>query len=150
MSDYERWWITPKINSIHQYFRDQGYMVRTVYVDGLSDVSLRVGSPATGALAYFGHGTEPSLENSNSSGVKNAIYLDLRRAYMDKGVDADRARVLADQRCNNLNLDYVYMHTCHSLDNTTMRDYLVKPGGTYWGKEGVLWAPQGLTESVRP
>jgi hypothetical protein len=47
-------------------------------------------------------------------------------------------------------LDYAYIHTCHSLDDTSLADALVKSGGTFWGKDGVLYATGSMTKYVKP
>jgi hypothetical protein len=147
---YETYWILFKINHIRRFFREQGYVVQTIMVSDFDDMSLRLGGPAAGAMAFFGHASQPSLEGLDSVGVGNRLFADLQIAYGAAGLDRERARQLANERSRNLNLDYAYVHTCHSLDNTSLRDRLVKPGGTYWGEEGLLFPTQWLSESRRP
>jgi hypothetical protein len=150
VSNYERWWISGKMKRIQEFYRAQGYEVRVVEIKSGDELPEALGNPSTRALAYFGHARTPTLESSDADGIQRAVHGSLLRRYRQQGMNQQEATEAASQRAGAPNLDYAYIHTCHSLDDNSLRDYLVKPGGTYWGKEGLLWAFQDPVQSVRP
>jgi hypothetical protein len=150
VSNYERWWISGKMKRIQEFYQAQGYKIQVVQIKSSEDLPAALSNPSTRALAYFGHATKPTLEDMDASSVESSVHSTLLRRYRQQGMKRNEANKAAGSRSAGLNLDYAYIHTCHSLDDTSMRDYLVKPGGTYWGKEGLLWAFQNPVQSVRP
>jgi len=150
VSNYERWWISGKMKQIQKFYRAQGYEINVVQINSGDEIPEALGNPSTRALAYFGHASTPTLESSNASGIERSVHASLLRRYRAQGMSQKEASEAASKKATAPNLDYAYIHTCHSLDNNSLRDYLVKPGGTYWGKEGRLWAFQDPVKSVRP
>ena len=150
VTNYERWWISGKMKRIQEFYRAQGYEVNVVQIKSTDDLPAALANPSTRALAYFGHARKPTLEDMNATAVESSVHGTLLRRYREQGMKQNEANKAASARSAGPNLDYAYIHTCHSLDDTSMRDYLVKPGGTYWGKEGLLWAFQDPVQSVRP
>ncbi len=150
VSNYERWWISGKMKRIQEFYRAQGYEIQVVQIKTGDEIPEALGNPATRALAYFGHARTPTIESSNAASLGSAIHGNLLRRYRAQGMNQQEANQAATQRSTRPNLDYAYIHTCHSLDDNSLRDYLVKPGGTYWGKEGLLWAFQDPVKSVKP
>lgn len=150
LTTYEQWWLSIKMSHIQRFFRSKGYQVEIVTMKTGDEATEALGNPSTRAVAYFGHGAYPSIEHVSSDKLKNAIHTNLVTRYRKAGLTKDQANQLASERSSQLNMDYAYIHTCYSLSDTTLRDFLVKPGGTYWGKEELLSAVAGLKESVRP
>jgi len=150
VSNYERWWISGKMKQIQKFYRAQGYEINIVQINSGDEIPEALGNPSTRALAYFGHASTPTLESSNATGIERSVHASLLRRYRAQGMSQKEASEAASKKATAPNLDYAYIHTCHSLDNNSLRDYLVKPGGTYWGKEGLLWAFQDPVKSVRP
>ena len=145
----EKYWILNKINRIRKYYRSLGYKTISVEVNDLDDVVDKLSNPSTKAIAYFGHAAEPSIEYSDAAGIKNSIYLTLYKKYQGSGINHIEADQRAHERCEHPNLDYAYIHTCNSLDDTSLADYLLRPGGTYWGEKGTLYAVEWLNEYVK-
>jgi hypothetical protein len=135
---------------IKEFYRSQGYEIRTVQINSTDDLPEAIANPSTRALAYFAHARKPTIEDMDAVAVENAVQGTLLRRYRKLGMNQGEAYKAANERSVAPNLDYAYIHTCHSLDDNSLRDYLVKPGGTYWGKEGLLWAFQDPVKSVRP
>lgn len=150
VSGYERWWISGKMKRIQDFYRAQGYQIQVIEVKTTDDIPQALANPSTRALAYFGHARTPTLESMKASAVESAVHGTLLRRYREQGLNQAEADKLASKQAAAPNLDYAYIHTCHSLDDNSMRDYLVKPGGTFWGKQGLLWAFQDPVQSVRP
>ena len=141
----------PRINSIRKYYQSLGYKTSTVYVDDIYDVAVYLSRPSTKAIAYFGHAIEPSIEHSPPIIIQNAIGLKFRKNYGAKYPDLkEEIKNKATERAAHPDLDYAYMFTCHSLDNTSLRDYLLHSGGTYWGDKGKLYGLWWLQKSVKP
>ena len=150
VSNYERWWISGKMKRIKEFYLAKGYEINVVQIKSGDEIPEALGNPSTRALAYFGHAHKPTLEDQDAASVESSVHSSLLRRYRAQGMKQKEAVEAASKRAAAPNLDYAYIHTCHSLDNDSMRDYLVKPGGTYWGKEGLLWAFQDPVKTVRP
>ena len=72
-------------------------------------------------------------------------------SYAAKWVDSkDKLEKILADRVEHPNLEHVYMFSCYSLDNMTMRDYLLQSGGTYWGYKGKLPGSASLVKSFKP
>jgi hypothetical protein len=150
LTPYERQWIHSKISAIRTRYMDLGYTTVTVMVDSAEAATSYLAPPSTKAIAYFGHATEPSIEDAPAGTLRNYVFTRLREEYAALGVPGDAALQLSNARGQNLGLRYAYIHTCHSADNMSLRDYLVASGGIYWGETGLLFAPQSLTQYPRP
>ena len=71
--------------------------------------------------------------------------------YAAKWVDSkDKLEKILADRVAHPNLEYAFMFSCYSLDNMTMRDYLLESGGTYWGYKGPLPGSATLTKTKKP
>ena len=141
----------PRINHIRKYYQSRGYKTSTVYVDDIHDVARYLSGPSTKAIAYFGHATKPSIEHSPPGDIQNNILQKFRVNYGAKYPDLkEEIKNKAKERAAHPDLDYAYMFTCHSLDDTSLRDYLLHSGGTYWGDKGKLYGLWGLQKSVKP
>jgi hypothetical protein len=149
---YEYYWILYKINHIRKYYRSLGYKTITVRVNNLDDVVDKLSNPSTKAIAYFGHAIEPSIEYSDATGIGNLMYQTLYSMYQypASGINDEEARRRASERSARPNLDYAYIHTCSSLDDPSLADYLLHSGGTYWGEKDKLYAVEWLDEYVKP
>ena len=149
---YEYYWILYKINHIQKYYRSLGYKTITVRVNNLHDVVDKLSNPSTKAVAYFGHAIEPSIEYSDATGIRNLMYQTLytKYQYPASGINDEEARRRASERSARPNLDYAYIHTCSSLNDTSLADYLLHSGGTYWGEKDKLYAVEWLDKYVKP
>jgi hypothetical protein len=150
LTSYERQWLHGKIAAIRTLYRDKGY---TTFTAPVADEDALVGyltAPSTRAIAYFGHATQPSLEDMNAVDVGNKVAVALLKQYRGLGIPQSEAAALSRPRGQSLDLDYAYIHACHSADTMALRDYLVGSGGTYWGHAGILFATQRLTAYTRP
>ncbi|MBN1246144.1 MAG: hypothetical protein JXC32_00710 [Anaerolineae bacterium] len=150
LTPYERQWIHGKISAIRSFFTNAGYTTFTVLVYSPGQVVELIAPPSTQAIAYFGHAIEPAIEDIAAGTLRNDIFTWLQKQYAARGSTPNDAFRLSDPRGKNLGLQFAYMHTCHSADNMSLRDYLVRSGGTYWGETGLLFAPQSLTRYPRP
>jgi hypothetical protein len=76
----------------------------------------------------------------------------VRQSRVELKLDIKEAREIASKRFKegHLNLDYAYIHACHSFDDKSLAHALVRPGGIFWGEKGLLWASEGLYEYKRP
>ena len=168
---YHEWFASDDIAKIRKFYASQGYTVPpNVYVDHINEIAPYLSRPSTKAMAYAGHGEEPggtptieaTAATSGPYSVKAAIaqtgkgdkgFLGICQfgSYAVKWVDSKDTleQVLAD-RVEHPNLDYAYMFSCYSLDDTSMRDYLVRSGGVYWGYKGKLPGTASLVKSPRP
>jgi len=168
---YHEWFASDDIAGIRKLYASLGYTVPpNIYVDHINEIAPYLSRPSTMAIAYAGHGEEPggkpTMEateaTSGAYSVKAAIaaagkqdkgFLGVCQfgPYAVKWVDYkdELEQILAD-RVAHPNLDYVYMFSCYSLDDMSMRDYLLRSGGTYWGYPGKLPGTASLKKSVKP
>jgi len=168
---YAEWWASDDIAGIRKLYSSMGYTVPpSIHVDHINDIAPYLSRPSTMAIAYAGHGEEPggmptievSAATSGDYSVKAAIaqtgkgdkgFLGVCQfgPYASKWVDSKGKleKILAD-RVEHPNLDYVFMFSCYSLDNMSMRDYLLRSGGTYWGYKGKLPGNATLTKTLKP
>jgi len=168
---YHELFASDDIAGIRKLYASWGYTVPpNIYVDHINDIAPYLSRPSTKAIAYAGHGEEPggkpTIEATEATtgaySVKAAIaaggktdkgFLGVCRfgPYAVKWVDFkdELEQILAD-RVAAPNLDYVYMFSCYSLDDMSMRDYLLRSGGTYWGYPGKLPGTATLKKSVKP
>jgi hypothetical protein len=66
----------------------------------------------------------------------------LRRQGVRRAVARQRAAEAAQQATRAGWLHFLLVSTCHSLDDTSMPDALVRPGGVYFGRKGTT--PAGI------
>ena len=171
LSAYHEWFASDDIAKIRKLYASWGYAVPpNIYVDHINQIAPYLSRPSTKAIAYAGHGEEPggkpTIEAAEATtgnySVKAAIadsgktdkgFLGVCQfgPYAVKWVDFkdELEQILAD-RVAHPNLDYVYMFACYSLDDMSMRDYLLRSGGTYWGYPGKLPGTASLKKSVKP
>ena len=160
---YDEWWATDDIKGIRNIYKSKGYQVTPdIYVDDIFDVAKYLSRPSTKAIAYAGHSGGPWIENVSSLDIPNMINISNNEAggfifrcryetYATKWVDfQDKIKAIADEKRDHPNLDYAFMFSCYSLDDYSLRDYLLKSGGTYWGYRGTLPGYGTLIESVKP
>jgi hypothetical protein len=65
-------------------------------------------------------------------------------------MNIEKAANLGSDRANNLNLEEVYVFACFSCGDTALANYLLKPGGTYWGYNGTLRSYSFLQRYTKP
>ena len=161
---YHEWWASDDIKWIRKYYQKKGYTVTPdIYVNEINDVAKYLSRPSTKAIAYTGHSAGgPKIEETGSDMLPDMIQSSNRSAgsflyrcqfesYAAKWVDAqDKIKAIANEKINHPNLDYVFMFSCYSLDDYSLRDYLLKSGGTYWGHYGKLPGHSSLTEIDKP
>ncbi|MBN1857359.1 MAG: hypothetical protein JW846_10470 [Dehalococcoidia bacterium] len=171
LSAYHEWWASDDIAGIRKTYAAMGYTVPpTIYVDHINEIAPYLSRPSTKALAYAGHGEDPggmpTIEAAEATtgnfSVKSAIaqagttdkgFLGVCQfgPYAVKWVDSkDKLEKIMADRVEHPNLEYVFMFSCYSLDNLSMRDYLLQSGGTYWGYKGKLPGSASLVKSVKP
>jgi hypothetical protein len=107
-------------------------------------------NPSTKAIAYFGHAIEPAICDSDAIGVQNSLFMTLKSKYMTSGLKDEDAIRLARARSDMPNLAYAYMFTCHSFDNMSLANYLLRSGGIYWGETGILTGTLPLSKYIKP
>jgi hypothetical protein len=177
LTSYEGWWLGFKIRSIRNFYVAAGYKI--VYIDqsgavgyspksrvqkgdikydkdqkvldaGINRFLLGMSNPSTKAVAYFGHGGMPSIEYTAAQNLPNEVKKLRYKKDLASGMSKEEAKTESDDASSLGRLDYAYIHTCHSLDDTSLADALVKSGGTFWGKDGVLYATGSMTKYVKP
>ena len=99
----------------------------------------------------------PSLGGDNTANqlqrsVLNATALNYQKLYKLGYMEAyDKARKEIYSNPNwDCGLDYAYIHACHSLDDNSLRYFLIRHGGTYWGDEGILYGIDPLVKKTKP
>jgi hypothetical protein len=153
----------PKQRHIKDFYKAQGYDVWVLFVDDRAQMLEKMADPEVKAVAYFGHGVDPNSASDYASGkekVKPTMegynsgddYVSfgkqvLKDKYVALGLPRDKADKKVDEKFkgNSFNLDYAYLHACYSLDDDTLANALIKPGGRSWGKKGTLNPWQTLT-----
>jgi hypothetical protein len=159
LASYQYYWDIYRINDATRRYRSLGYKIVRIRVNGLGDIAQELAKPSTKAIAYFGHGhpSFPSLENDGPITISLRLNTEVKNNYIKKlGLPQAEASQLANAKSINPNLDYAYIHTCYSLGDrtidTSLADYLLRPGGTYWGEEGMLYSGpwDDLSEYVKP
>ena len=138
-----------------------------LWVPDANQIAKYLARPSTEAIAFFGHGgslvdeakgtNKPSLGGDNTANhlqtnVLNATSFNYQQLYK---INAQEARKMAIQEGLldpnwDCGLDYAYIHACHSLDDNSMRDFLVRNGGTYWGDVGILFGINPLEKRLKP
>ncbi len=112
-----------------------------------------------GAIAYFGHESEPSLAKNNAgaltSSYKNAHYENNKK----QGMSDDEA--WGKSRMKQLQLDIVLNYSCYSLGNkgknndpstwdVKLPTKILRPGGSYYGYVGKYNTYYDLKRWVKP
>ena len=169
VTPYQKMWILPLVYGIKNYYRKLGYKVVEISENHINKIATYLSRPSTGAIAWFGHGEEPggkaTIEATDATtggySIKDAIDSQSKEAggflyrcqyeiYATKWVDIhDKIEEFASQRKEHPNLDYLYNHSCYSLDDDSLINYLLKDGGIYWGHRGVLSAVTPLTKVTK-
>ncbi len=168
---YHEWWVSDDIKWIRRYYKSLGYTVPpNIYVSHIDGIAKYLSRPSTKAIAYAGHGEDPggtptievSAATSGAYPIKSAIdatsknpggflYICQFETYAAKWVDSkDKIEKIAQGQIDHPNLEYAYLFSCYSLDNNSLRNYLLKSGGTFWGYKGKLPGNGTLTKSIKP
>jgi hypothetical protein len=155
MSAYERSWLVHKRIHIRRYYQSLGYKISTVYVNDMSDVATYLSRPSTKAIAYFGHTAYPSIEGVSANSMPNVVAQAFKENYelfdVVKYIDyKEEIAEKAKEKSNHPNLDYAYIHACYSLADKSLANYLLCPGGTYWGHKDPLYPNELLTKFEKP
>lgn len=136
---------------VTNYFRFRGYKVQSMKVSDISQIAEYLANPSTKAIAYLGHaGYAGELEGARIDQIKNAISAKSKHKWAGVGVTLNNASERGAYRANNLNLEEAYIFACYSLDTTELADYLLKPGGTFWGQKGGTGGCDRLQKYVKP
>ncbi|MCF8084021.1 MAG: hypothetical protein K9M96_13080 [Deltaproteobacteria bacterium] len=137
-----------------------------VWIPDSGQIAKYLARPSTKAIAFFGHGGSCIKEDPKtyipSLGGDN-IANKLQRSVMEKTalnyqklykMDYTKARSKAVSEIMDPNwdcgLDMAYIHACHSLNDHSLLNLLVRKRGTYWGDEGILNGVLDLDEVVKP
>ena len=171
LSSYEEWFISNKIKYARKLLRKLGYRVRpNIHVGHIDDIAKYLSRPSTKAIAYFGHGEEPggipTIEAAEATKgdypIKEAItirskeyggflYTCQYETYAAKWVESkDKIEKIAQDKADHPNLENAYIFACYSLDDYSLRDYLLESGGTYWGYRGKLPGNASLIKTNKP
>jgi hypothetical protein len=124
-----------------------------IWVANEKEFATRLAKPSTKAIAFFGHGGIrtynswvpygdtwiPTLGGHTANTLWRAVVHERKSEYKRLGLNEKDAGKKAMERGGNIELDYAYMFACHSLDDNSLRDFLVRKGGTYWGEPGTLY-----------
>lgn len=165
--------LSKKIEWQREYFEEKGYEI--IELEATAD-NLRhvLESDDTAAIAWFGHGLQGQLQDKdgnwfdvnemkkwaamNQFGLSEEEYHNIEnkaRIYANDPAtippdDLEDYEKALDQYRNfdsaHFNLEYAYMHACHSLNGTTMADTLMDRNGFFQGFEG----PGRTTKTISP
>ena len=137
------------------------------WVPDRKQIAKYLARPSTKAMAFFGHGGsrqdenrkiyKPSLGGNNTAiqlqiSVLHQTALNYQKLYkIDymKAYNKAQTDIMATANWN-CGLDEAYIHACHSLDDNSLRDFLLRSGGIYWGDKGILYGIFNLVEMSRP
>jgi len=168
---YHRLFVSDDIKHARKLLLTLGYQVRpNIYVDHIDDIAKYLSRPSTKAIAYFGHGEEPggipTIEAAEATkgnySIKQAITIRSKEyggflytcqydTYAAKWVESkDKIEKIAQDRADHPNLENAYIWACYSLDDYSLRDYLMEGGGTYWGYRGKLPGNGSLIKTSKP
>ena len=171
LSSYEEWFISNKIKYARKLLQKLGYRVRpNIHVGHIEDIAQYLSRPSTKAIAYFGHGVDPggipTIEAAEATkgnySIKEAItnrskqhggflYTCQYDTYAAKWVEnKDKIEKIAQDKADHPNLENAYIWACYSLDDYSLRDYLLESGGGYWGYRGVLPGDGALKFTDKP
>lgn len=176
LSSYHLWWTADDQEMIREKYTSLGYLLApAMEVGHINDIATYLSRPSTKAIAYFGHGEEPeagkttsipTMESAQATtggySIKQAIaamtnqskgfrYTCQYETYVSKftGANKDKINAIANKQIEEPELDYLFMFACYSFDDTSLMDYLVKTGGTFWGYKGKLPGNAELTPVVK-
>ena len=152
------------IAALKERYRKEGYKIidvplpgKKVGVEWHSDMGTMIKyltRPSTKAMAFFGHGGRmtkkvdwefdiytPTLGGHQAGLFYMDILNKLKPLYMEQYCLSKKdAFFKADAKANNIGLEDAYMFACHSLDDNSMRNFLVSPKtGVYWGDKGIYF-----------
>ena len=150
LTSWEFFLLAPKIKAVTLNFRSFNYYTLIMNSKKFTDVLKYLAKPSTKALAWFGHGGFPSIESNGVMGGhdrKNFInnvkqqYIDNFKKVLSVGkFKENKAEIIkaAHERSQRPEFFFVYNHSCYSLQNTSLADYLLEPGGEYYGADGSI------------
>ena len=147
-SDYQMSWIGKEMGDVEKYYKSLGYKVIWTQSTA-SEFEKAFTDPNIDAGGFFGHRSSPGIGDYDAKTLSSLIYNAKYKKYRNAGMDKDAAKAKADAETANFGLSYFHNHSCHSADNNSMMDLLVKKGGTYWGEEGKLWGWQRPDKYIR-
>jgi len=148
LTSWEFFLLAPKIKAVTLNFRSFNYYTLVMSSKNFPDVLKYLAKPSTRALAWFGHGGFPSIESNGVMGVrdrKNFIdnfkqqYIDnFKKVLSGRKFKENKAEInkAAHEHSQKPGFFFVYNHSCYSLQNPSLADYLLEPGGTYYGADG--------------
>ena len=148
LTSWEFFLLAPKIKAVTLNFRSFNYYTLVMSSKNFPDVLKYLAKPSTRALAWFGHGGFPSIESNGVMGRrdrKNFIdnvkqqYIDnFKKVLSGRKFKENKAEIIkaAHEHSQKPGFFFVYNHSCYSLQNTSLADYLLEPGGTYYGADG--------------
>jgi hypothetical protein len=143
-----------KMDHIKSFYESKGYEVHMYRVKDAGEMlNVLKAKPEIGAIAYFGHEAGlagPNIGAMNATSLKSKMNNALTYEYNERGMTLDDARAKANDKLKDgFGLDYAYIHACHSFDDNSLAETLVKKGGTFWGGVGVINPASTLPEYKR-
>jgi hypothetical protein len=94
--------------------------------------------------------TAETFRNAVREVMEERLVEALRRRGVRRAVAKQKAAEQTKHTTRNGWLHYLFNFTCHSLDDTSMPDALVRPGGLYFGRKGTTHAGIPLPRHERP
>ena len=149
-SGRERIWILKKVHYSVAFYKalgydvtllDQGYKLDEPDETRSDAIFTAITDPDVGAVSYFAHADEPSIEDQGADNVATHLARARKAWYMRQGMSEKDARLKANSEVS-IALDIYYNHTCHSADEgfEEFADQIIREGGVYYGEPGLLWA----------
>ena len=151
MNFWEMWWATADIKKCRRMYKESGYRIRYLDMGKESSIIMinALQNPSTKAIGYFGHSAVPELAGATATMWRNNLQTALLTRYREQCMDVEKAKAKAKEDANQLDLDYAYLWTCHSLDDTSLPDWLLHNGGVVWGTRGNLYVISGPDIKLR-
>jgi hypothetical protein len=130
-------WALPRIVAEQLYLEGLGYHVdaRVGTEDAILDALVKGVNGEIHALSYFGHGVGPTMEYLDASGWEARVRQRLMEQYRAEGLSAEAVQARLAQ-FQGIGLEFVRNHSCDSLSDNSLADFLVRPGGVYHGSTG--------------
>jgi hypothetical protein len=135
LGSWEEVTLAPRIAVDAEWYMKHGYSVRfgRATPDRIERALL---NPQVRAISYFGHGgtgRTPTLAGLTAAMWRQRVQLTLQKRLSGQGFSPEQAYQLALKRSQNLGLEVVANHSCHSLADPSLAHQLVAPGGSYYG-----------------
>lgn len=149
---WEMWWATADIKKCRRMYKESGYKVRYLDMGKESSIIMlnALQNPSTKAIGYFGHSAVPELGGTTAARWRVTLHTCLLERYKyQQCMDVEEAESKAKEDANQINLDCAYLWTCHSLDDTSLPDWLLHNGGVVWGTRGDLYVISGPDIKLR-